>query len=161
MDVDKLLEKIEQDTHFQMLDGVYCLQGNPELKLFQVRPIDEVYTEALNDFEASIVNPFMTLAISKDIEELWRYKTEAIDNRVKFFEGDILRDTVNFFVVEGEAARNELHITTVNRMCDDNLLCYKLGANRNWMLMGVLVDIEHAQTHIEFIRAYLRNEDPK
>lgn len=151
-DIDKLLGKIEKESSYGLLGNCFCLQGDPEFKFFRVKPIEEVYREAFVDFSTGIGSPFVTIGISEDKNELWRMKTEMIDNGQREFKGNIIVDD-RFRVVEGEPSRNEIHTSrTLAKMYDHNLQLFRLGVNRNWLLLGVAPSPKIAKQHAIAIR---------
>jgi len=69
-DLDKLLKKIEKESSYALLGGCFCLQGDVEFKFFRLKSIEEVNQDAFVDFSTGIVNPFVTIGISEDKNEL-------------------------------------------------------------------------------------------
>jgi len=161
-DIDRLLSKIEKESSYGLLGNCYCLQGDPEFKFFRVKPIEEVYQEAFVDFSTGIRSPFVTIGISEDKNELWRMKIEMIDNQQREFKGNIIVDD-KLRVVEGEPSRNEIHTSiTLAKMYDHNLQLFRLGVNRNWLLLGVAATPKIAKQHATTVRMLGgRKENPK
>lgn len=160
-DIDKLLNKIEKDSNYSLLGNCFCLQGDPEFKFFRVKPIEEVYQEAFVDFSTGISCPFVTVGISEDKNELWRMKNELVDNGKKEFMGNVIVDD-SLRVIEGEPTLNEIATRTLRKMYDHNLTLFRMGVNRNWLLLGVAASPKVAQTHITTIRTLGgRKENPK
>ena len=160
--IDKLLGKIEKESSYGLLGNCFCLQGDPEFKFFRVKPIEEVYQEAFVDFSTGMSSPFVTMGISEDKNELWRMKTEMIDNGKTDFKGNIIVDDI-FRVVEGEPSRNEIFTsTTLTKMYDHNLSLFRMGVNRNWLLLGVAPSPKIAKQHATSVRILGgRAENPK
>ena len=160
-DIDKLLSKIEKDSNYSLLGNCFCLQGDPEFKFFRVKPIEEVYQEAFVDFSTGISSPFVTIGISEDKNELWRMKNELVDNGKKEFMGNVIVDD-SLRVIEGEPTLNEIATRTLRKMYDHNLTLFRMGVNRNWLLLGVAASPKVAKTHITTIRTLGgRKENPK
>ena len=160
-DIDKLLSKIDKDSNYSLLGNCFCLQGDPEFKFFRVKPIEEVYQEAFVDFSTGISSPFVTIGISEDKNELWRMKNELVDNGKKEFMGNVIVDD-SLRVIEGEPTLNEIATRTLRKMYDHNLTLFRMGLNRNWLLLGVAASPKIAKTHITTVRALGgRKENPK
>lgn len=161
-DIEKLLGQIEKESNYSLLGNCYCLQGDVELGLFRVKPIEEVYQESFVDFTTGMSSPFMTIGISKDKNELWRMKTEMIDNGKKEFLGNVIVDDT-LRVVEGEPDRNLIFTsTTLTKMYDKNLTSFRMGVNRNWLLLGIAPNVESASRHSATLRILGgRKENPK
>ena len=103
------------------------MQGEPEFKFFRVKPIEEVFQEAFIDFSTSMSCPFVTIGISEDKNEVWRMKTEMIDNGQREFKEKVIVDD-SLRAIEGEPSRNEIHTSrTLTKMHDHNLQLFKLG----------------------------------
>lgn len=160
-DIENLLHKIESESNYGLLGDCYCLQGHVELGLFRIKKIEDVYQDAFKDFTLGLPNPFVTIGISVDQNELWRMKEEMIDNGKKDFSGNILIDD-KFHVVEGEPTRNLIFTSTkLINLYDKNLISLRLGVNRNWLLLGVAPSFEIAQMHSTTVRVLGgRKEDP-
>lgn len=160
--IEKLLNQIEKESSYGLLGKCYCLQGDVELGLFRVKPIEEVYEESFIDFSTGVVNPFVTIGISEDKNELWRMKIEMIDNGKKAFSGNIIVDD-KFRVVEGEPTRNEIFTSKkLVQMYDQNLTLFRMGVNRNWLLLGVAPSPAIAKKHSTTVRILGgRKENPK
>jgi len=161
-DIDKLLSRIEKESGYNLLGNCFCLQGDPEFKFFRVKPIEEVYQEAFVDFSTGMSCPFVTIGISEDKNELWRMKTEMIDNGQREFKGNVIvNDSLR--VIEGEPSRNEIHTSrTLTKMYDHNLQLFRLGVNRNWLLLGVAPNPKVAKQHATTVRVLGgRAQNPK
>lgn len=150
-DIDKLLNKVEKESKYMLLGGCYCLQGDPEFKFFRVKPIEEVYQESFIDFSTGIVNPFVTIGISVDKDELWRMKIEMIDNDQRNFAGNVFVDD-SFRVVEGHPTRNEIKTIKPLTMYNHNLSLFRMGINRSWLLLGIAASPKIAKKHIQTVR---------
>jgi len=150
--IDKLLSKIEKESSYPLLGNCYCLQGDTQLGAFRVKPIEEVYQECFIDFSKGMTTPFVTIGISDDKDELWRMKTEMIDNGRKDFTGNIIVDE-SLRAVEGEPTRNEIRITKLVAMYNHNLTLFRMRkVNRNWLLLGIAANAKIAKQHATTIR---------
>ena len=154
-----MLNKISKESDLGHLGGVFCLQAHVELQLFQVRPIEDVYVDGLTDFSAGITNTFSVLAISPSQDELWRFKTELIDEKKQEFSGNLIRGDKPILVA-GEARINDIQRMSINKFCDNNLALFKLGFSGNWDLLSILKNSRSAATNIDMIRSYIRKADP-
>lgn len=160
--IEKLLAEIEKESSYALLGNCYCLQGDTELGLFRVKPIEEVYQECFVDFSTGMISPFVTIGISDDKNELWRMKTEMIDNGKKDFTRGIIVDET-LCAVEGEPIGNEIKITQLIAMYDRNLTLFRMKeVNRNWLLLGIAANAKIAEQHATTIRVLGgRAENPK
>jgi hypothetical protein len=156
--LNRLLERIEDNSEYRLVGKLFCLQVEVELKIFRIEPIEDVYRDAFVDFVQCLSSPYVTLAISNDKNELWRFKEEVFDKKEKVFHGNIIRDE-RLRLIEGHPTLNLINITKVPVHCDDSARLFQYGVNRDWLLLGIATDAKIARQHALTIRVLGRPEN--